>query len=367
MAQKRPHDALMNDILASKGFKDVSKRSALLRYLYKKYPKMVTAEEIWSKALGETRQPWDDNRVRERCLHLRRGLDDHFSDTYTGWRCMLPAGVRTEGWQLEFVDRGSLSRPTNLFWQPHLSSLRNITVFFDELLFYVDRNKRIGFRFFELDGEAQTVALLELKRTHPGFFNKHVRVMYLPPLGGTTNAQDRIETWFDRQAMIRIEKRNCRNIDGDATADRSPIIICGVTRCEFVRDVFAANKHLDFTMKGGERGFATVNIRKPSVKASTFLDDDPDGRVYAIITRIRHPFGEGCLTLINSEHASASDQVARALTDDDRLNEVFAGMGISLNKPLPPSFQWLFAVERGQVKRETGVTQLRLVDHRLYS
>jgi hypothetical protein len=70
------------------------------------------------------------------------------------------------------------------------------------------------------------------------------------------------------------------------------------------------------------------------------LRDQPQGYVFVVVTRLPNPSGEGTVTIIYSDYTRALGQVARTLTDDQRLSET----GWPSGKPAPASFQALFVV-----------------------
>ena len=238
-------------------------------------------------------------------------------------------------------------------------------------LFYRDPAKNMVFRFVDInkdETDSQT-ALAALERDHPGLYNKNVYVSHLYLLRGETEARDCIQEWFSNMARLAIGKAISHQMKQAEIDESSPILLGNPRTNPFMREILENDgQHLQIRMETPDFGVVALRhssaqsaadeegrlrMRKPALilrrrRNEIVLPDQPprerERDVFAIVTRMPNPSGQGVVTMLASDHTRILGQVARTLTHDDRLMEILRQVDWKIGKPAPNSFQGLFVV-----------------------
>jgi hypothetical protein len=368
-AQKRK--ALIDSIVQSEWFVGAKFRILLLRYLAAHENRAVSAKElvhnVFTHLLPKSQQIDDDMLavVRRQCYELRVSLASFNASTSAEGqplRCELPEAIPGEGYRLRFIIQGKAARPTLCFWRPHLNPERHITIVVNEPLFYRNTKTNAVFRFADMtedDAESEE-AIRILQTQHEQLYAQEVYASRTYMLSGEIEAHDYINEWFETAAARKTSRRISRSTVQAEINDSSPILLGNTRTNRFMRKIVKdEGTSQNFRVSPDRFGIVEVhhattreedllrnefasNIRPGS--GTIVLEDDPRGDVFAVVTRIPNPSGEGAVTIICSDYSQCLGQVARTLTDDGRLAELFGELQWLQDKVVPRAFQWLFAV-----------------------
>ncbi len=287
------------------------------------------------------------------------------------WCCELEPGTSHGGHKLRFTNQHEQPRVTLGFWSGHIkAAAKNVTVC-NAPLFYRDPAKHMVFRFVDInkDETDSGTALAALERDHPDLYNEGVYVSHLYLLRGEIEARDCIQEWFYNNAHIQIRKGVSHMMQQSDIDESSPILLGNPRTNQFIREIFKNDSQL-LQIRMNPGAFGTVALhhstlkkasdeekrllsRKPAIllqrngKVISLPDQPPRDRerdVFAVVTRIPNPSDEGVVTMLSTDHTRVLGQVARTLTQDERLTEVLIQMNWPIGKPAPLSFQGLFVV-----------------------
>jgi hypothetical protein len=238
------------------------------------------------------------------------------------------------------------------------------------------------FRFVDINiNEVDPDRALEtMKRDHPNFCSEGVYATHLYLLTGEIEARDYIDDWFLDVASVKISKGVSRSIVSSqhSDIDESSPILLGNTRTNHLMKEMLRNEseRLQFRVDPDRFGLVEVHnaktheaqrlrLRYPGnilrEGEPLVLCDQPLGVVFAIVTRLPHPSGEGAVTLICSDYTRALGQVARMLTKDEWLSEALKQIDWPLDQSAPPFFEGLLAVHlaRGETAKKPHLLAIR--------
>ena len=312
------------------------------------------------------------------CLDLRAELDDYNRNNAERWHCGLPDAVRGEGYQLRFVKAPQHSPATNLFWEAHRSSGREITAVCDPLLFFHDFPNGKLFRFVDTNIEepSRSKALAELKSLHHDDFSNELHPGHFYVELGAILAAKSIREYFWREGRLRVPMVLSKEMTRRQLLDSSRVLIGTVRTNNFMRQIFSSPADtgmVAYRLDPDHFAWVTIDTRKVSGVESLeklgmttdatgkgVLITPSEGMTLGIVTRIVNPDGHGAITFISSDASLNLKQMAQALTDEKQLQRIFMQMGRSLDDPLPASLEMLFLVRLapGNLDDEAGQAQL---------
>jgi hypothetical protein len=379
-------DALVAKILASKEVFSSRQRTALFKYLWDNRDRVSPAIDIWEGALHPVSTSKDkdeahynyESTVRQSYRELKMALQRYFAGFTQGWYFDLPPAERGAGYRLEIVKLNDPDSATMAFWKAHLYPPRNVAVAYTEDLFFQDWPERLTFRYGDLNEERETRALDDLHERHAAMYKEGLTVAYPYVAAGDIEARDLFIDWFERNALVKVQKAITRRMDDQAIAESSLILLGSVGSNRLMSDILnhRSSQHLAFRLQAGGVGgngrrFNRVTIKGTPqelteeerqrlapyqpvrVGANYHIDFTPDeGAELAILSRVANPYVEAAVTMFNAESGRAVEQLARLVTDEDRLYkaigeynsaQVARGHAIWPN-PLPASFEILYAV-----------------------
>jgi len=382
LGQVSEFEALIDSALKSEGFASASLKSAILRHLFvnrgdqTKISEKGIAEAVFGIKPGA---PYSGQRIRTQCMAVRSGLESYASSP-TGqvqkWRCTLPKATAETGYLLRFEDQTQPHRATEAFWLDHLESEFDTIVVHTEPLFFRDQLDGRVIRYFDANDDRATLDSFssELARRFSETEAKMFRPSYLYLLSGEIAARDQIADWFEEAGHRRVKGAISRNLD--TIENRCPVLLGNPFTNRFMRDQFAAqeSEYLDFRFDLAQLNCIRVRLRTANEEFSAnlvndyrredclcVLTDKTDREVYGMVTRIPNPYGDGCITIIASHNTRAIEQIATTLTNENRLQKVFAQLGFSPQEKLPTSFEWLFAVPSSVGNQDSQAGLPRLV------
>lgn len=372
LAQTDELAALVQNILATQEFQLAPQRSALFGYLWEKREERSRAVDIWDEVLqrgSKSRQRnttdyYFDDTVRQSCYDLRKALRAYFARVTSDWHIDLPPAIPNSGFQLKITllksPAASIGRA---FWQPHLDRQTPITVVYVEQLFFQDWKDGHVFRYYDLNSEHPEQALAELKQRHRKAFNSNLHVSYPYVACGEIEARDLITCWFSEHALIKVGTAVTRRMEDRTIWDSSLILLGSSPSNHLITDVLDSGPHRGFELEersaANGRDCSRVVVKNPSDAEKQRLRDylaeggatDSDwtlefnparGKVLAILARVPNPHSDTVVTIINSDFGRAVEQIARLVTDDDRLNRL--AKLIDWKSPLPTHFEILFSI-----------------------
>jgi len=373
-------NALLRDITRSPQFVGARLRIDLLKYLFdRRYLKEgASTKQILDDLLPhlkgsdtapkgkESTNRYEDglSAVRHQCRDLREALI-HYNTSEAGrrqrWRCELPRALPREGYKLRLINQEKVRPVTLGFWWAHLRPIRDIKVIYNEPLFYRSAASMV-FRFVDtkMDEMNAELAVQRLKQDHPDLYTEGVYATRPYLLTGEIEARDCLDEWFAGATDFKISKIPSRWISQADIDESSPILLGNTRTNQFMRDILREDgQGLHFQIYPDR--FGVVEIRNPNpdetqclqtrypknvqqVGETLVLQDQPQHDVFAVVTRIPNPSGEGAVTMICSDFTRCLGQVARTLTDDERLSEILKQIEWPPERHAPTRFQLLLAV-----------------------
>lgn len=374
--QRREQAALIEEIVRSPWFTGTGARFRikLLRYLFAQQSG-VSTKELLEKVfphLNPTAATIDERMlgdVRQHCRELRTALINFNLSTVgqrQSWRCELPEAIPSQGYKLEFVNQSTSRRPTLGFWYAHINPEREIKIVCNEPLVYRNPTSNLIFRFADMtDDDVPPERAVELlKRDHADLYSEGVYSTRTYMLSGEIEARDYIDDWFGSSANRKTTSGVSRSMNQAEIDESSPILLGNTRTNKFIRNLLRDEApNLDFRATPEQFGIVELRHATPSEFArlrseypdniqsdegTVVLKDHPQRDVFAIMTRIPNPSGEGAVTMIYSDYTQCLGQVARTLTDDARLSTSLEELQWPLDKLAPAAFQGLFAVRLRQ-------------------
>jgi hypothetical protein len=371
MTQQDEISSLFDDVVRSIYLRRSLSLSALFKYLWTKRNEPSQSLDIWEEVLHEFSRSDDKDRpkdqydyqssVRERCLELRKALQDYNANSGQEWRIALPNAIPHRGYQIQVqrVD-GSLS-PTFGFWQAHLKANRDVCVVHVEQLFYQSWRNRSTFRYYDCNEDNPELAIAELKERHPEAYTDELNAAYPFVACGEIEARDVIADWFAEYSMVKVKGAVSRRRNDKEIWRDSLILLGGSPGNRMIKEVLESCPHLDIWLK---ESWANINGRPSGVmvvknasehEMSRFARFNPvctgsdcllhfspeQGTVLAIVTRAPSPYANSSVTIINTDFGRAVEQVAQLLTDEERMG---GREWPKLEPSMPGSFQVLYAI-----------------------
>jgi hypothetical protein len=371
MPQQDELRSLFDDVVRSIYLRRSLSLSALFKYLWAKRNEPSQSLDIWEEALHEFSQSEDRDRpkdqydyqssVRERCLELRKALQDYNANSGQEWRVMLPNAIPRRGYQLEVMKIDDSLSPTFSFWQTHAKANRDVCVVYVEQLFYQSWRNRSVFRYYDCNEDHPGLALAELKQRHPEAYTDELNVAYPFVACGEIEARDAIADWFSEHSMVKVKGAVTRRRNDKEIWRDSLILLGGSPGNRMIKEVLESCPRLDICLKeswdnidGRPSGvvlvknasedeigrFARFNpVRTASDCALHFSPEQ--GSVLAIVTRVPNPYANSAVTIINTDFGRAVEQVAQLLIDEERMG---GKEWPELWDSIPGSFQVLYAI-----------------------
>lgn len=361
------YDAVLQSVYLRKSLS----LTALFKYLWSKRGQYSLTVDIWEGALyeysrSEKKDQAEDvyeyeRSVRERCLELRRALADFSKQPGTRWRIELPKAIPSVGYQLRIEKMKADSGPTAAFWRAHLQGGRDVCVVYIEQLFYEYWPERYAVRYYDCNEEHAGAALSELRGRHPEAFKPEMVAAYPFVASGEIEARNSIAHWFDVNALVDVRSAITRRRNDKEIWESSLVLLGARPGNRMIGEVLQSYPSLDISLEeswatiDGKR-FGQVRVKNPSdeeirkfarynpVSSGSVctLHFSPDqGTMLAILTRIRNPYSNTAVTIINTDFGRGVEQVAHLLTDEERMR---GREWPRLGPAMPDSFQILFGI-----------------------
>ena len=360
---------LFEDVVRSIYLRRSLSLNALFKYLWAKRNQPSQSIDIWEEVLHDFSRSEGRDRpkdqydyqssVRERCLELRKALQDYNANSGQEWRVTLPNAIPRRGYQLQIKKTDDSLSPTLSFWQTHVKANRDVCVVYIEQLFYQSWRNRSTFRYYDCNEEHPELALAELKKKHPEAYTDELNAAYPFVACGEIAARDGIADWFAEHSMVKVKGAVSRRCNEKDIWNDSLILLGAGNR--IITVVLEPCPHLDIWLKKSWenidgrpsgvvvvkntsedelRRFARFNpVRTASECALHFSPEQ--GTVLAIVTRVPNPYANSAVTIINTDFGRAVEQVAQLLTDEERMgSKEWPKLGPSM----PDSFQVLYAI-----------------------
>lgn len=390
-------EAVAKKILALPNSRVAPQRTALFQYLWAHRGEYSKAIDIWEEALYELSRSkkkddpgYDvDDAVRQQCSELRDFLLKHFDQVTQGWCVLLPEAIPSVGYQLQCIKLDDPESITLAFWKAHLTPPRNVAVVYPEQLFYQDWPEHFTFRYFHLNAEHERQALDELKDQHPKMYKDSLIAAYPYVAAGDIAARDLIAQWFAEHALVKVEKAITRRMNDRSIAESSLILFRSAASNRMIADILRSSeaKHLAFRLQGvsvNGRRYGRVMVKQhkdEKIRADELkrfapynpvrvgsdwqLDFSPEkGVELAILSRVRNPHAEATVTILNTDSGRAVEQIARLLTDEERMR---AGVkDLKFPVPYPESFEILYAIPVGSITTDYRRAKLETLAWRTY-
>ncbi len=264
------------------------------------------------------------------------------------------------------------------FWKVHLHPPGSVAVVYPEELFFQDPGQRLTFRYSDLNQERDTDPLAALHKLHPEMYKEDLTTVYPYVAAGDIEARDLIINWFEKDALVKVQKAITRRMDDKATAESSLILLGSAGRNQLMGDILGnrSSQHLAFHLQAdasgiNERSFNTVTIKRTPQEPTEeemqrlapyrpvrvgdeyHIDATEDeGAELAILSRVPSPYAQTAVTIFNAVSGRGVEQLARLVTDEKRLRESIGkykaaqtARGLPLwPNPMPASFEILYAV-----------------------
>jgi hypothetical protein len=392
-------NSLAKTILALPDLRVAPQRTALFQYLWTHRDEYSRPIDIWEEALHELSkskkkddQDYDfEEAVRQQCLDLRRFLRKYFARATRGWCVLLPNAVERRGYQLQCIKLDDPESITLAFWKAHLTPPPNVAVVYPEQLFYQDWPEHFTFRYFHLNAEQESRALEELKAQYPEMYKDSLIAAYPYVAAGDVEARDLIVRWFAEHTLVKVQQAITRRMDDRAIAESSLILFRSAASNRMIADILRSSeaKHLAFRLQAGGvsvngRRYGRVMVKEhkdEKIRADELerfapynpvrigsewqLDFSPEkGVELAILSRVRNPHAETAVTILNTDSGRAVEQIARLLTDEERMR---AGVkDLKFPVPYPESFEILYAIPVGSITTDYRRAKLETLAWRTY-
>lgn len=362
-------DDLIQRIMAAKLFSGAPQMCRLLEYFYDNKDRRIPAEELEQEHYGRLKgtSEYDPAHARLNANELKNKLAKYTQQApQEEWlHCeLLPSNRSGDGYQLRFY----ASSAAALFWSPHLSSQKKLSVICESLLFFYDHDKGKMLRFVDtnIDKPDRKDALKELERLHPGtnpdnsFVPGH---FYFN--AGAIMAAESLRDYFGNIFKQRVPLLFTKDIQINQLFPYSPVILGTIQTNPIMRVIFSSPK-TEIAYRMSEGILPWVTIEKPTQREIEVLgkslgmkrDSDGNGVLelrgngrlessepsVGIVTRLANPLGTGPFTFISSYSVLNVAKIAAALTDEKRMKEFFLQMDWPLEPPLAASFEMMFRV-----------------------
>jgi hypothetical protein len=379
---------LFEETLNSLAFRHAPLRKELFKYLWQHRHEQSYGAGIWKHALQENAtynsNKNHDVRIRERCFDLSNVLTDRFAGITNGWSIQLPEGGPKRGYQLCLNEINNSQSASGSFWQAHLSPASKVALVYTEQLFFQDWPRHFIFRYYHLNAEQPDQALADLKLQHPEMYKEGLTVAHPYLSCGETTARDLIVKWFADHAHEKVDTAITRRMDDAVIAESSLILLRSPATNRMTADILShpSCKHLHFSLSqvvNEGRCYGRVTIKKPSDEEKErlgpynprysdnycILDYSPEqGIALAILSRVRNPYADTAVTIFNADTGRSVEYMARFVLDETRM--MLARKQFNWPAIIPESFEVLFAIPIGQIRKDFLPVKLTALAWRTY-
>jgi hypothetical protein len=314
---------------------------------------------------------YSEETVRQHCTALRKALDKYTNSHEAQrqrWHFTLPPGSKEEGYRLRIVDKTRAPGTAGAFWQSHLSPARDIFVVCNEPLFFRDYRTELVLRYLDVnqDESHPEQAIAELQKLHHDEHTPEMHPSQLYLLSGEVAARDYIQEWFLNHG-VKVRMAISRNTDQKTIAGSSPILLGNPRINRHMRRILEIDEpHFRYRTHPKTAGLIEIEnptdderpiLREHNVRADDghwYLRDDSTKRVFCVISRIPNPWEDGVVTMIACEWSRATEEIARMLTSEERMNQSFKQPKApkDADERLPQYFQAIFAIRLDPVNRD---------------